>query len=137
MSGAGWEQLRGSLAIAILGFTTRGRPGGVSLEAAERMLDALSEPDGPLPGLRDLGGVQGPTGSATAQVGCPPFSDAEVASICLSRRHDFGLLSPVERAAMVAEARAWELAFGKERELAEMRRAVSGDTTTSERQSLL
>jgi len=137
MSGAGWEQLRGSLAIAILGFASRERPAGVSLEAAERMLDALTEPDGPLPGLRDLGGLPGPTGSAMALVVWPPFNDAEIASICLARRHDFGLLSPLERAAMVAEARAWELAFGKERELAELRRAASGDTTTSERQSSL
>lgn len=127
MSGADWEHLRSGLAIAILGFASRDRIGGESLVSAERMLDALSEPDGPLPMLRDLGRAVGPDGTTPASFASRPFSETEIASICLSRRHDFGLLPEFARVAMMAEAREWEQAFATERETIESgRRTADG-----------
>jgi len=46
------------------------------------------------------------------------FTDEQIASVCLSMRHDFGLMSQKERELMMSEARSWEHAFRKERELA-------------------
>ncbi|WP_434715622.1 hypothetical protein [Paraburkholderia sp. A3RO-2L] len=48
-----WEELRGNLATAIVAFSVPGRIGGQSHAAAERLLDALTQPDGPLPQLRE------------------------------------------------------------------------------------
>lgn len=45
-----------------------------------------------------------------------PLSDAQLASACLSYRHDFGLLEPEERVQLMAEAREWDRALRKERE---------------------
>jgi hypothetical protein len=44
------------------------------------------------------------------------FTDEQIASVCLSMRHDFGLMSREEREKMMFEARAWEHAIRKERE---------------------
>ena len=43
-----------------------------------------------------------------------PLSDAQLASVCLSYRHDFGLLDAAEQARLMLEARDWERAFRKE-----------------------
>ncbi|MEB2353364.1 MAG: hypothetical protein OZ924_18385 [Burkholderiaceae bacterium] len=43
-----------------------------------------------------------------------PLSDEQIASVCVSYRHDFGLLSDDEQAGLMLEARAWERAFRKE-----------------------
>lgn len=43
-----------------------------------------------------------------------PLTDERIASVCLSYRHDFGLLSGDEQAGLMLEARAWERAFRKE-----------------------
>ena len=43
-----------------------------------------------------------------------PLSDAQLASVCLSYRHDFGLLDKDEQARLMLEARDWERAFRKE-----------------------
>lgn len=128
---AAWPQLRASLALAIVAFASREGGEAASIGSAERMLDALSESDGPLPALRAVGDVV-PSSEACAvapQVG-RPFTDDEIASICLSRRHDFGLMPEVARIALMDEARAWELAFAKERELIEMRCASRGAIAT-------
>jgi len=42
------------------------------------------------------------------------FTDAEVASICMSYRHDFGLLDNAEKANLMACARGWIEAIEKE-----------------------
>lgn len=49
-----WEDVRHKLALAIMGFALPGRPGGQSVASAERMLDALSEEEGPMPYLRKI-----------------------------------------------------------------------------------
>jgi hypothetical protein len=43
-----------------------------------------------------------------------PLTDERIASVCLSYRHDFGLLSGDEQTGLMLEARAWERAFRKE-----------------------
>jgi hypothetical protein len=43
-----------------------------------------------------------------------PLSDGQLASVCLSYRHDFGLLNKDEQARLMLEARDWERAFRKE-----------------------
>jgi hypothetical protein len=48
-----WKTLRGNLATAIVAFALPGRIGGQSHAAAERLLDVLTDPDGPLPQLRE------------------------------------------------------------------------------------
>ncbi|WP_454912891.1 hypothetical protein [Variovorax gossypii] len=128
-----WPQLRANLALAIVGFASRDGGASGSIGAAVRLLDALSEPDGPLPALRTIGATP-PLAEA-----CPawsqvarPFTDAEIASICLSRRHDFGLLPDFARLALMAEARSWEQAFAKERETTEVNPPAGGGTTTTE-----
>lgn len=52
----------------------------------------------------------------TAAPGVQPLSDGQIASACMSYRHDFGLLEPDERAKIMFTAREWERAFSKERE---------------------
>ena len=52
----------------------------------------------------------------TAAPGVQPLSDGQIASACMSYRHDFGLLEPGERAKIMFTAREWERAFSKERE---------------------
>ena len=42
-----------------------------------------------------------------------PLSDAQIASACLSYRHDFGLLPEDERKRLMLQAREWERALGK------------------------
>ncbi len=46
------------------------------------------------------------------------LSDSQIASACLSFRHDFGLLTETERKMMMFVAREWERAFNKERDFA-------------------
>ena len=46
------------------------------------------------------------------------FTDAQIASVCMSFRHDFGLLDDANKAQLVDDARSWEYAFAKEREWA-------------------
>jgi hypothetical protein len=46
------------------------------------------------------------------------LDEEQIASVCLSMRHDFGLMSQEEREKMMFEARSWEHAFRKEREWA-------------------
>lgn len=41
-------------------------------------------------------------------------TDEQVASVCLSYRHDFGLLDPVEQQRLMMQARAWLQAWGHE-----------------------
>ena len=43
-----------------------------------------------------------------------PPTDAQVASACMSYRHDFGMLDGAQRSATVAEAREWLRAWRKE-----------------------
>ena len=43
-----------------------------------------------------------------------PLTGSQIASVCLSYRHDFGLLSKEERVSLMATARAWEHAIDKE-----------------------
>ena len=52
----------------------------------------------------------------TAAPGVQSLSDGQIASACMSYRHDFGLLEPDERAKIMFTAREWERAFSKERE---------------------
>lgn len=51
------------------------------------------------------------------QPSCQPLTDAQIASACLSYRHDFGLLSKQEQESIIFKAREWERALGKEREI--------------------
>lgn len=53
-------------------------------------------------------------GQAT-QVAPVGLTDAEIASACLSYRHDFGLLPDDQRRALMAQAREWDRALQKER----------------------
>jgi len=46
------------------------------------------------------------------------LTDAQIASACMSYRHDFGLLDDAYKERLVYEARSWEYAFAKEREWA-------------------
>ena len=46
------------------------------------------------------------------------LTDTQIASACMSYRHDFGLLDDANKAQMVDDARSWEYAFAKEREWA-------------------
>ncbi len=46
-----------------------------------------------------------------------PLTDAQIASACFSYRHDFGLLSKQEQESIIFQAREWERALGKEREI--------------------
>lgn len=57
-------------------------------------------------------------GQAPAQPVVPAFTEAQIASACLSYRHDFGLLGETDRKSMMWIARQWERAFAKEREFA-------------------
>src|SRR5690606_19829556 len=43
-----------------------------------------------------------------------PMTAEQVASACVTYRHDFGLLPEVERHLLMAEARRWAAAFGME-----------------------
>ena len=52
--------------------------------------------------------------------GAANLSEAQIASVCLSYRHDFGLLPPVERKRIMFTAREWEHAFAKEHAWAEL-----------------
>ncbi len=45
-----------------------------------------------------------------------PLTDAQLASACVSYRHDFGLLSEEERKRIMFQAREWERAINKEYE---------------------
>lgn len=54
------------------------------------------------------------TTDAQAEPKREPLTDERIASVCLSYRHDFGLLSGDEQAGLMLEARAWERAFRKE-----------------------
>lgn len=46
------------------------------------------------------------------------LTDPQIASACMSYRHDFGLLDDANKAQLVDDARSWEYAFAKEREWA-------------------
>ena len=46
------------------------------------------------------------------------LTDLQIASACMSYRHDFGLLDDAYKEQLVYEARSWEYAFAKEREWA-------------------
>ena len=46
------------------------------------------------------------------------LTDLQIASVCMSYRHDFGLLDDANKAQLVDDARSWEYAFAKEREWA-------------------
>lgn len=52
--------------------------------------------------------------------GAANLSEAQIASVCLSYRHDFGLLPPYERKQLMFTAREWERAFAKEHARAEL-----------------
>lgn len=52
--------------------------------------------------------------SQSAQLQHAEPSDEQVASACLSYRHDFGLISEKDRAALMFEAREWLRAWQKE-----------------------
>jgi hypothetical protein len=41
------------------------------------------------------------------------FTDAEIADACMSRRHDFGLISDIRKRALKMEAKEWLTAFKK------------------------
>ncbi len=45
----------------------------------------------------------------------PTLTDEQIASVCLSYRHDFGLLANHQKMALMAEAREWLRAIDKER----------------------
>jgi len=47
-----------------------------------------------------------------------PFTAKQLASACMSYRHDFGLLPPEQQTALMLEAAEWERAFRKEFALA-------------------
>lgn len=59
-----------------------------------------------------------PIAAVPAQPDAPTFTDAQIASACMSYRHDFGLLEPDERTKIMFTAREWERAFAKERQSA-------------------
>ena len=42
------------------------------------------------------------------------LTDEQIASVCLSYRHDFGLLPDEDKRRLMFEAREWERAFAKE-----------------------
>jgi hypothetical protein len=44
-----------------------------------------------------------------------PLTDEQIKSVCLSYRHDFGLMFPQAQIDLLREARQWERAFQKER----------------------
>ena len=46
------------------------------------------------------------------------LTDPQIASACMSYRHDFGLLDDAYKEQLVYDARSWEYAFAKEREWA-------------------
>lgn len=46
------------------------------------------------------------------------LTDPQIASACMSYRHDFGLLDDAYKEQLVYDARSWEYAFAKERERA-------------------
>ena len=62
----------------------------------------------------------------TAAPGVQSLSDGQIASACMSYRHDFGLLEPDERAKIMFTAREWERAFSKEREWTAPAQPVEG-----------
>ena len=55
-----------------------------------------------------------PQPSAQAQDARQPLTDAQIASACMSYRHDFGLLDDAIKAQLMDDAREWERALGKE-----------------------
>lgn len=63
-------------------------------------------------------GSDGVASLSAAEPTTPEFSEAQIASVCMSYRHDFGLLGETDRKSMIWTARQWERAFAKEREWA-------------------
>ena len=82
------------------------RHSGASNAAAVRTLAAM--------GYSWHGGEQWKPPVTQAQQERAPLTGAQIASACLSYRHDYGLLPKEERFALMATARRWEHALEKE-----------------------
>lgn len=84
----------------------------------DMLREALGVPYEPRQSLleRMLEAARGRAGSGAAPEppAQEPMTAEQVASACVTYRHDFGLLPEVERHLLMAEARRWADAFGME-----------------------